>query len=195
MIAARYCTLAASALALALVAGCYSESSIKPSEALDERTGMTVGSLQKPIELVEMVQSAPSPSLSTTERRVSFAYLGPVEWDNMGNLIYGLWVHLAPSNDHQFDDIREPGNVRLTLDDGSTPLKILDVTIPGQGPYRRVASWGQAAYFALDVPTLKRMAESGHIELDFKAQGSLVRFSAAPDARETLSRYVHARGY
>jgi hypothetical protein len=192
MITARYCTLAASSLALALVAGCYSESSIKPSEALDERTGMTVGALQKPIELVEETQATVS---VTSDRHVSFAYLGPIEWDNMGNLTYALWVHLAPSNDHQFDDIHGPGNVRLNLEDGSMPLKILDASMPGKGPYRPVASWGQAAYFALDVPTIKRMAASGHIELDFMAQGSLVRFSAAPDARETLARYVKARGY
>jgi hypothetical protein len=182
-------------LGLALLAGCYSESSIKPSEALDERTGMTIGALQKPIELVQAAQSTTSLPLTTTERHVSFAYMGPVEWDNMGNLVYGLWVHLAPSNDHQFDDIREPGAVRLTLDDGSTALKILDATMPGEGPYRRVAPWGQTAYFVLDIPTLKRMAASGHIELDFKAEGSLVRFAAAPDARETLARYVQARGY
>jgi hypothetical protein len=192
MIAARYCTLAASALGLALLAGCYSESSIKPSEALDERTGMTVGSLEKPIALVEEAQASAS---LTSDRHVSFAYLGPVEWDNMGNLTYALWVHLAPANDHQFDDIREPGSVHLTLDDGSTPLKILDASMPPKGPYRPIASWGQTAYFAIDIPTVKRMAASGHIELDFKAQGSLVRFSAAPDARETLTRYVHARGY
>jgi hypothetical protein len=190
MMAARYCTLAALGLVLALAAGCYSESSIKPSEALDERTGMTIGSLEKPIELIQSAQFAVTP-----DRHVSFAYLGPVEWDNMGNLTYGLWVHLAPANDHQFDDIREPGSVRLALDDGSTPLKILDAPAPAQGPYRRIASWGQTAYFELDIPTLKRMAASAHIELDFKAEGSPVRFSAAPDARETLMRYVHARGY
>jgi hypothetical protein len=177
-------------LAASLAAGCYSESSIKPAEALDERTGMTVGSLEKPIELIQSTLLAVTP-----DRHVSFAYLGPVEWDNMGNLTYGLWVHLAPTNDYQFDDIHEPGSVLLSLDGDATPLKILDAPTQFRGPYRRIASWGQSAYFELDIPTLKRMSESGRIELDFKASGSLVRFAAAPDARETLMRYVHARGY
>jgi hypothetical protein len=183
--------LAASGLAFLLAAGCSSESSIKPAEQLDERTGMTVGSLEKPIELIQAAQFAATP-----DRHMSFAYLGPVEWDNMGNLTYGLWVHLAPANDFQFDDIRAPGAVRLTLDDGAVTLKILDAPGAGHGgPYRPVASWGQTAYFTLDVPTLKRMAASTRIELDFKASGAEARFTAAQDAKETLSRYVHARGY
>jgi hypothetical protein len=190
MIPARSCIFISAGLALALVAGCYSESSIKPAEALDERTGMTVGSLEKPIELIESAQFAAMP-----ERRVSFAYLGPVEWDNMGNLTYGLWVHLAPANDHSFDDITAPGTVRLILDDGAILLRVLDAPGLARGPYRPVASWGQSAYFQLDIPTLKRMASSERIDLDFKAAGSDVRFRAAPDARETLMRYVRARGY
>ena len=36
-------------LSLALLSGCASEGSIKPAEAQDERTGMTVGSLEKPL--------------------------------------------------------------------------------------------------------------------------------------------------
>jgi hypothetical protein len=178
-------------IALALLAGCASESSIKPAEVLDERTGMTVGSLEKPIELIQSAQF-----VATPDRRLSFAYLGPVEWDNMGNLSYGLWVHLAPANDWQFDDIKAPGAVRLSLDDGTAPLTVIDAPQLAHGPYRPVASWGQTAYFELDVPTLRRMAASQKIELDFRAAGaSVIRFTAAPDARETLMRYLHARGY
>jgi hypothetical protein len=40
------------------------------------------------------------------------------------------------------------------------------------------------------------MASSRNIELDFKAAGGTpVRFAAAPDAHETLTRFLHARGY
>jgi hypothetical protein len=184
-------------IAFELLAACGSQSSIKPAEVLDERSGMTVGSLEKPIELVQGVQSMISP-----ERRVSFAYLGPVEWDNMGNISYGLWVHLAPGNDWRFDDIRAPGAVSLSLDDGTAALSVIEAPKLAHGPYQPVASWGQTAYFDLDVQTLKRMASSGKIELDFKANGgsmasgaSVVRFTAGIDARDTLMRYLHARGY
>ena len=39
------------------------------------------------------------------------------------------------------------------------------------------------------------MAASGSIELDFKAGDAVVHFTAAPDAHETILRYLHARGY
>ncbi len=188
--APRPYTLVVLCLSLAFLSGCASESSIKPAESLDERTGMTVGSLEKPLELVQSGQFAVTP-----EPHVSFAYLGPVEWDNMGTITYGLWVHLAPANDWQFDDIKAPGAVVLALDDGAMRLKVMQPPAPARGPYRPVASWGQTAYFELDLDTLKRMGSSRRIELDFKAAGTDVRFTAAPDARETLMRYVHARGY
>jgi hypothetical protein len=178
-------------LCLGLAAGCASEGSIKPAESLDERTGMTVGTLEKPLELIQSGQLAVMP-----ERHMSFAYLGPVEWDNMGTITYGLWVHLAPASDWQFDDIKAPQTVVLVLDDGSVALKIIAAPALARGPYQPVASWGQTAYFELDLPTLKRMASSQRIELAFKiAGGTAVRFAAAPDAHETLMRYVHARGY
>ncbi len=177
-------------LSLALLPGCGSEGSIKPAESLDEHTGMTVGSLEKPLELVQGGQSAMTP-----EPHVSFAYLGPVEWDNMGAITYGLWVHLVPANDWQFDDIKTPGTVVLALDGRGQPLKLEQPPAATRGPYRPVASWGQTAYFALDLDTLKRMASSRDIELVFKAAGTPVRFAAAPDAHETLTRFLHARGY
>jgi hypothetical protein len=182
-------TLVIFCLNLALLAGCASEGSIKPSESLDERTGMTIGSLEKPLELVQNGQSPLMP-----EPHVSFAYLGPVEWDNMGAITYGLWVHLVPANDWQFNDIKAPGTVSLELDGGVQPLKLAEP--PARGPYRPVASWGQSAYFELDLATLKRMAASRAIELHFTAAGGTpVRFAAAPDAGETLTRFLHARGY
>jgi hypothetical protein len=178
-------------IAFELMAGCTSQSSIKPAEVLDERTGMTVGSLEKPIELVQGIQN-----VATSDRRVSFAYLGPVEWDNMGNISYGLWVHLAPGNDWRFDNIRDPGAVSLSLDDGTAALSPMEPPKLAHGPYQPVASWGQTAYFSLNVEMLRRMAASDKIALNFKAGGeSPVRFAAGSEARETLLRYLHARGY
>jgi hypothetical protein len=177
-------------LSLALLSGCASEGSIKPAESLDETSGMTVGSLEKPLQLVQN-----GPAALTPELRVSFAYLGPVEWDNMGTITYGLWVHVAPANDWQFDDIKAPGAVVLALDGRVLPLKLAQPPATTRGPYRPVASWGQTAYFDLDLDTLKRMASSRDIELVFQAAGTPVRFAAAPDASEALTRFLHARGY
>jgi hypothetical protein len=191
MILPRLRVTAALAAAVCVTIACASPSSIKPAEVLDERTGMTVGSLEKPIELM---QGAPQ-FVAGGDRRISFAYLGPVEWDKMGNVSYGLWVHVAPGNDWKFDDIKTPGTVTLSLDDGSAALSVIEAPKLAHGPYQPVASWGQTVYFDIDVPMLKRMASSEKIELDVKAGGESVRFAAGADARETLVRYLHARGY
>ena len=64
-----------------------------------------------------------------------------------------------------------PGAVTLTLDDGAKVLSGIEPPQLAHAPYRPVASWGQTAYFDLDLQTLKRMAASQRIELDFKARG------------------------
>ncbi|MDB6083381.1 MAG: hypothetical protein JWN43_1262 [Gammaproteobacteria bacterium] len=174
-----------------LLAGCGGHSSIKPAEVLDERSGMTVGALQEPIELVESAQNAAVAS----GKRSSFAYLGPVEWDRSGDLSYALWVHVAPGNDRQVGDIRSRGAVKMILDDGTMVLSPLNEPKVGTGPYRPIASWGQTAYFELDVALLKRMAGSQKLMLDFRAvDDSTVDFRPSHDTRATLTQFAHARG-
>lgn len=181
------------AFAASLLAACGGGSSIKPSEILDQRTGMTVGTLDKPLELI---QGTPASAVFPgSDRRSSFAYLGPLEWDNAGNLSYGLWIHVAPGNDWRFEDIRAPGDVSLSLDDGKVPLSVIKPPALAHAPYQAVASWGETAYFGVDLGLLRRMAASGKIGLDVKAGDSVVHFAAAPDAHETLARFLHARGY
>ena len=173
-----------------MLVACAGESSIKPSEVLDERTGMTVGTLDKPIELMQG-----TPTALTSDRRASYAYLGPVEWDNMGNISYGLWIHVAPGNDWRFDGIKAPGAVSLSLDSATQTLSLIEPPALARAPYQAVASWGETAYFGVDLESLRRMAASSSIGLDVRAGDAVVHFTAAPDAREAISRYLHARGY
>ena len=114
--------LVQSVMVVELLVGCAGQSSIKSTEVVDERTGVTVGALQEPIEFVETVQNA----VQGNDRRTSFAYLGPVEWDKSGEITYGLWVHIAPGNDRQVGDIRLRGAVTLILDDGPAVLTPMD---------------------------------------------------------------------
>jgi hypothetical protein len=190
MAALRLPKLLTTSALLGLLAGCGSSPSIKPAETQDESTGMTIGSLEKPIALAEG-----APAFAVAERRPSFAYLGPIEWDNMGAISYGLWIHLAPGTDWRFDDIKAPGSAVLSLNGASVTLYLMDAPKLARGPYQPVASWGQTAYFKLDLELLKRMAASDRIELDFKADADVVRFLAPPNANALLLQYLHARGY
>ena len=179
------------AVAAGLLAGCAGGSSIKPAEVLDQRTGITVGALQDPIELVENAQNA----ALAGGKRTSFAYLGPLEWDRSGEITYGLWLHVAPGNDRQVSDIRSAGSVRLNLDDGSVVLTPIDASVAPVGPYRPIAAWGQTAYFQLDAAVLKRMAASRKLDLNFRAADeSLIEFTPSHDTRATLTQFLQARG-
>jgi hypothetical protein len=178
-------------LLLGLLAGCGGQASTKPVEVLDERTGVTVGALKEPIELVPNAQI----SALVSSKRTSFAYLGPVEWNRSGVISYGLWIHIAPANDAQPGDIHAPEAVTLILDDGPIALSPIDAPKLGRDPYKQVVSWGQTAYFDLNVEALRRMAASGKFELDVRAaNGSTLSFSPTLDTRTTLTQYIQARG-
>ena len=152
---------------------------------------MTVGALQEPIEFLENSQVA----LQTLGKRASFAYLGPVEWDRMGEITYALWIHVAPGNDGQIADIHAAGAVTLELDDGPMPLVPTDAPAVGRAPYQPVVSWGQTAYFGIDVAALKRLAASKKLALVFHgADDSSVEFVATHETSPTLTQYLHARG-
>ena len=184
-------------LLLLALAACTSQAPIKPVEYLDDRTAMTVGSLKEPIELVPSIhQTGPMHLLTNlVGKHVSFAYLGPVEWDRSGSIVYGLWVHIAPGDDRPIADIRSPAALSLVLDGGPQVLAPIDAPQLGRGAYQPVASWGQTAYFELTVEMLKHMAASEKFELDVRAtDDSSVNFAATGDTRETLTNYLHARG-
>lgn len=176
---------------LGLMSGCAGEA-IKPTDTLDETTGMTVGALEDPIEFVESAQN----TVVLTSKRASFAYLGPIEWDRMGEISYGLWIHVAPGNDVQVANLQSPGVVTLDLDEGPLVLTPTQPPDQGHGPYKPVASWGQTAYFALDMEMLKRMAASSKFTLHFKSVdlGGKVAFLPSHDTSATLTEFVRTRG-
>ncbi|HEY2782719.1 MAG TPA: hypothetical protein VGI90_18190 [Steroidobacteraceae bacterium] len=179
-----------------LMNACGTPSSIKPVEYLDDRTAMTIGSLKEPIELVpSLKQGGGLRVITNLGKRLSFAYLGPVEWDRSGSIVYGLWVHIAPGTDRPIADIRSNAALTIVLDNGTRVLTPIDAPQLGRGAYQPVATWGQTAYFELTVEMLKQMAASEKLELNVRAaDDSIVNFVASGDTRETLSDYMHARG-
>jgi hypothetical protein len=175
---------------LAMAAGCGGQSSVKPVEALDERTGVTLGALKKPIEMVPGGQNA-----VVSHQRATFAYLGPVEWNRSGELTYSLWMHIAPGSDRQLADIQGSGAPTLMLDDG--PVTLTPATAPslGRTAYKPVVSWGQTAYFGVTAETLRRMAASRRFELSVgAADGSRLTFTPTVDTHAVLTQYLQDRG-
>lgn len=177
------------------VSACATQSTIKPVEYLDDRTAMTVGSLKEPIELVPSLRQGGLHVITNLGKRLSFAYIGPVEWDRSGSIVYGLWVHIAPGTDRPIADIRSNNALTLVLDSGTRVLTPIDAPQLGRGAYQPVASWGQTAYFELTVEMLRKMAASEKLELNVRAtDDSVVNFVASGDTRATLTDYMHSRG-
>ncbi|MEP6883425.1 MAG: hypothetical protein ABJC66_01620 [Gammaproteobacteria bacterium] len=173
-----------------LLAGC-AQSSVKPVESLDERTGVTVTSLKEPIVLVPGAKLA----AQAEGKHISFAYMGPVEWNRSGEFSYGWWVHIAPGSGAQPGDIHAADALTVILDDGAIALTAIGSVKLGREPYQPVASWGQTAYFNLTIDTLRRMATSRTLKLDVRAaDGSVIGFSAVADMRAVLTEYVQSRG-
>jgi hypothetical protein len=178
-------------LLLGLIAGCASPSQPKPVEVLDERTGETLGALKEPIELVPSAQHV----ALTAGKRTSFAYLGPIEFNRMGTITYGLWVHIAPGNDQPAANMHASSAIELVLDDGPVSLSPIEAPKLGRDPYQRVVSWGQTAYFDLTPAALKRMAGSKKLELEVgAADGSTLSFYPSRDTRAALTQYIQSRG-
>jgi hypothetical protein len=179
-------------LLLGSLGGCASPPSPRPVEVLDERTGVTLGELKEPIELVPVAQN----TALIARKRGSIGYLGPVEWNRSGTISYGLWMHIAPAPERPPGDIHASGAVTLLLDDG--PLVLVPIEAPklGRDPYGKyVVSWGQTAYFDLSAESLRRMAASRKFEVDIRAaDGSGTSFTPTLDTRAPLTRYAQARG-
>jgi hypothetical protein len=175
-----------------LAGGCAVQSQPKSVEYLDERTATTVGALKDPIEFTPNVAAGFAARM--IGKRISFAYLGPVEWDKAGAYEYGLWVHVATGTDWTVADILSPSAVTLVLDDGSLALVPIDAPQLGRGAYQPVATWGQTAYFELSVKMLQRMAASQKLNLDVRgADGSTVTFVPSGDTRTLLGDFLRAR--
>jgi hypothetical protein len=186
-------TAFSSLLVVVGLAGCAVQSSTKPVEYLDERSAMTVGALQNPIEMVPSV--ALSAATHGIGKRISFAYLGPVEWDTAGKYGYGLWVHVASGSDWTVADIRTPATITLEMDEGNVTLVPIDSPPLGRDAYQPVATWGQTAYFELTVKMLQEMAASQKLKLAVQgADGRIVTFVPSGDTHVVLSEFIRARG-
>jgi len=174
-----------------VLVGCGGETNIKASDVLDERTGTTMGALQTPLEFV---QDPDSLGLSAA-RRAGFAYLGPIEWDRMGEISYGIWIHLAPGNDRPLGDLQVRGTVTLILDDGPLVLTPLASPNPITGPYKTVVSWGQTGYFEMDPDMLKRLAASKRFDIEIRSgDDSKIDFLPSHDTRGALRDFERTRG-
>jgi hypothetical protein len=175
-------------LLVCAVPGYSAQAAIKSVEMLDTRTGMTLAALPRPLAFVETGIYDPL----VPDKQPSVLYLGPEEWDRSGDFTYVLWAQVAPGVDgHRIDDIRSPGALVLQLDDGIVNLTALDDPVTAGSPYAPIPPVGQCAYFAIDVPLLKRMASSRKLVLKVRAGDlTMVAFNPRQETSAALKQFM-----
>ena len=175
-------------LLCACLAACAGTASHEPFERQDDGTGMTVSGLGKPLEFVEN-------GLLSVNKHASFAYLGPVEWDRMGEITYGVWLHIAPGNDRQVADIGAPTAVSLALDDGDLVLETMTAPQLGKAAYSPLVPWGQTVFFKTTPTLLRRIAASTQLLIRCRGEdGTGVEFKPDQSTKPVLGNFLQARG-
>lgn len=161
---------------------------VKSVEVLDERTGASVAALHAPLEFVQ------SGSLLVGHRS-SFAYLGPLELNEMGKYRYLVWLHVAPGTGKAVADLRSDAVVTLVLADGAQVLQSAAAPLISREPYSPVVAWGQTAYFSVTAAQLRHLAASAAPILQLRGvDGTPIQFRPSSDTRAVLTEFVQARG-
>jgi hypothetical protein len=182
-----------------LLQACASVSQFSPKsvDVLDPRSGVTLGVMPEPLAFIETgVFHGKAPGKAVPDKQPGIVYLGPVERDRSGQFTYGLWVQVVPGEGgHLLDDIRARGAVSLKLDDGLVTLAPVDLPEIEGSPYPDEPFVSQAAYFAVDVPTLKRMEDTQKIVLSLRTPFlTTVDFIPKHETHTALQQYLHDRG-
>jgi hypothetical protein len=138
-------------------------------ERLDERTGVTVTSMGAPLEFY-----SPRPELGL--QATSFAYLGPIEINRMGQRQSYLWLSvLLGESDRSRSSAGAETVPVLRINAGHATLEPDPVSADrthiglGHRVYERPADWVGEAYYAVTGAQLASLAAAGTITLEISA--------------------------
>jgi len=162
-------------VALAVVSACTPLGTNNLREQLDESTGVTVTSMSAPLEFF-------SPQPERGLQAASFAYLGPVEINRMGNLQSYLWLSVLLGEDergHNPAGARPGLHLRITA--AGTTLEPAYVSADarqiglGQRVYERPANWVGEAFYAITAEQLTQLAAADTLMLEISAPNEAPR--------------------
>jgi hypothetical protein len=160
--------------------GCASAPPQPVLEQLDERTGVTINRLARPLELVAAsVRSAGADP---------FAALAPFETNVMGRRTRWLWIAFpgdaeSPSPPHRVIVDGTPLSLPAAgADPGSVSLK--------EFPYAPAAPWNAVRIFALDATATARLASAREVGITVEYPEGRVTFSATVGAPSPLAEFA-----
>lgn len=174
------------ALALtALLAACAAGAPNAVRESLDERTGTTVTSLARPLELVAVEARGTNAD--------PFAFVAPFETNRAGVRAIYLWA-AVPNETGAWQSLR------LTLDDSlplplGEPLADPKLIALDAFPYASPTPWALVRAYPISEESLKLIAQARRIDLDARyAQSADARFRGEITPPELLAEFVSSLG-
>lgn len=157
------------AVVAATLAACAPVGTSNVREQLDERTGVTVTTMAAPLEFF-------SPLPERGLQAASFASLGPVEINRMGQRQTYLWLSVLPGEDERERDTGGTGpELRLQIFAAGTALEPAYVTADGreiglgQRVYERPADWIGEAFYLISAAQLAQLAAADALLLELSA--------------------------
>jgi hypothetical protein len=177
----------ATALPMALAACATTASDVRLTERLDEHTGITVTTLDRPLEFF-----APQPEQGLDA--ASFADLGLAETNRMGTRAYYLWASVLWGRT-DFNRLESQKLAAITVEIDGASLTF-DVTKRVDPParvtlYAPPADWSEQIVFPLTVGEVRAIAHAQTLALIFMTQaGDRHQFTLWKPPTETLPRFA-----
>jgi hypothetical protein len=177
----------ATALSMALAACATTASDVRLIERLDEHTGITVTTLNRPLEFF-----APQPEQGLDA--ASFADLGLAETNRMGARAYYLWASvLWGRTDLTRLQSPELATMTVEIDDASLTFEVTKRVDPPARVtlYAPPADWSEQIVFPLTPGEVRAIAHAQTLALMFVTQaGDRHRFTLWKPPTETLPRFA-----
>ena len=158
-----------------LMAACATTAPTEVREQLDERTGVTVTSMQAPLEFY-------SPQPERGLQAASFAFLAPLEINRMGQRDTYIWLSVVRGTDVRGEAaVVTPGPPDLRISLGGETLEPAFVSADarqlglGQRVYERPAHWVGEAFYAVTPEQIARMAAASLLSLELLTAGEETR--------------------
>jgi hypothetical protein len=157
------------------MAACASAPPAGVREELDERTGVTVTSMQAPLEFYSQ---PPERGLEAA----SFAYLAPLEINRMGKRDTYLWLSVVRGAEQRSDAEpvrRGPPQLRITMDGAALEPEFVSEQARelglGEAVYERPAHWVGESFYAVTPQQIAQMAAATTLAMELSGAGEQAR--------------------
>lgn len=149
---------------------------------LDERTGITITRLGKPLEFTVTLPPGPA--------KDPFAYLGPFQTNRMGQRADFVWLAVPADGALVGQPVVRADGELVAFDTMSASPTVANLE---SGPYRAPAPWSQQFFVSADADAIAQLSGAQRIEIATHDATGEWLFVLEGDALIALTQYAEAR--